>query len=65
MSSKAEEMPQAFKRKILRWIYSPIKDDTGWRISYNTGIYDVCIDVKVTAFIKFRTMQSLRHIIKM
>ena len=65
MSSKAEEMLNAFKRKILRWIYSPIKDDTGWRISYNTGIYDVCIDVKVTAFIKFRTLWGERYIIRL
>jgi len=65
MSSEAEEMLHAFKRKILRWIYSPIKDDTDWRIRYNTGIYDVCIDVKVTVFMNFRTMQRARHVIRM
>jgi hypothetical protein len=65
MLSKAEEMLYAFKRKILRWIYSPIKNDKGWRIRYNTGIYDVCIDMKVTPFVKFRTMQRARHVISM
>lgn len=51
MPSKAEEMLHAFDRVILRWIYSPIKDNMGWWIRYNTGVYDVCIARKVTAFI--------------
>ena len=54
-----------FERKILRWTYSPIKDDMGWRIRYNIGIYDVHIDMKVTAFMKLRTMQRARHVIRM
>jgi len=65
MSSKGEEMLHKFDWKILRWIYSPIKDDMGWRIRYNTGIYDVHIDMKVTAFIIFRTIQRARHVIRM
>jgi hypothetical protein len=64
MLSRAEEMLHTFDRKILRWIYNPIKDDMGWRVRYNTGIYDVCIDTKVT-FVKFRTMQRARHAISM
>jgi hypothetical protein len=65
MMSKAEEMLHAFERQILRWIYSLIRNDKGWRIRYNTGIYDVCIDMKVIQFIKFRTMQRARHVISM
>jgi len=64
MLSRAEEMLHKFDSKILRWIYSPIKDDKGWRIRYNTGIYIVCIDKEVTGFIKFRTMQRARHAIR-
>jgi hypothetical protein len=52
MSSTAEKMLHAFNRTILRCIYSPIKDNMGWTIRYNTGIYDVPIARKVTAFIK-------------
>lgn len=41
MFRKAEEMLDAFKRKILRQIYCPIEDDKGWRIRYNMEIYDL------------------------
>jgi hypothetical protein len=41
MFRKAEEMLDAFKRKILRQIYCPIEDDKGWRIKYNMEIYDL------------------------
>jgi hypothetical protein len=41
MSRKAEKMLDAFKREILRWIYCPIEGDKGWRIRYNTEIYDL------------------------
>jgi hypothetical protein len=34
MSSKAHKMKDAFARKILREIYGPIKDNTGWRVKY-------------------------------
>lgn len=64
MSSKSEEMLDAFKRKILRWVYSPTKDDTGWRIRYNTEIYDLYTDMKVTAFIIFRGLQWAGHVIR-
>jgi hypothetical protein len=58
-------MLHKFNWKITRMIYSPIKDDMRWRIRYNAGIYDVHIEMKVTAFIKFRTMQRARHVIRL
>jgi hypothetical protein len=49
----------------LRWVYSPIKDDTGWRIGYNTEIYDLYEDVKVTAFITFTRLEWAGPLIRM
>jgi hypothetical protein len=41
MSSKEQEIPDAFERKILTLIYGPVKDERGRRIRYNAGIYDL------------------------
>ena len=40
--------------EVLRQIYIPIEDEKRWRMRYNTEIYDLYEDMKVTAFIKFR-----------
>ena len=44
--------------------YGCIKDDKGWRIRYNTYIYDLYKGTKV-ALIKFRRMQWAGHVIRM
>jgi hypothetical protein len=44
---------------------SPIKDDKGWRIRYNTENYDLYKDIKVAAFIKFGRWQWAGHVIRM
>jgi hypothetical protein len=54
----------AFDRKILRWTYSPIKDDKGWRIRYNNKNYDLYKEIKVAKFIKFRRLQWAEHVIR-
>jgi hypothetical protein len=41
MFSKVEEMLDVFERNILKWIYSPLKDEKGWRISNIAEIYDL------------------------
>ena len=41
----------------MRQIYIPIDDEKEWRMRYNTEIYDLYEDMKVTAFIKFRRLQ--------
>ena len=43
-------------------IYFPIEDEKGWRMKYNTEIYDLYVDIKVTAFIKFRQLQLSGYI---
>jgi hypothetical protein len=65
ISSKAEEILDAFERNTLRWAYSPIKDDKGWRIRYDTENYDLYKDINVAAFIKFRRLQWAGHVIRM
>jgi hypothetical protein len=57
MTNKAEEMLDAFERKTLRQIFGPTQDEKGWRTTYNAKIYDLCKDIKVTEFIKFRRLQ--------
>ena len=37
--------------------YIAIEDGKGWRTRYNTEIYDLYEDMKVTAFITFRQLQ--------
>jgi hypothetical protein len=49
----------------LRQIYIPIEDEKGWRMRYNTEVYDLYEDRKVTAFIKFRQLQWAGHIMRM
>ena len=46
----------------MRWTYSPIKDDKGWRIRYNNENYDFYKEIKVATFIKFRRLQWAGHI---
>ena len=46
-------------------IYFPIEDEKGWRMKYNTEIYDLYVDMKVTAFIKFRQLQLSGYIMGM
>ena len=41
----------------MREIYITIEDERGWRMSYNTEMYDLYEDMKVTAFIKCRQLQ--------
>jgi len=53
---KAEEVLDTCKRKILRRIYCPLEDDKVWRIIYNTEIYYLWKDMKVTAFSKYRRL---------
>jgi hypothetical protein len=52
MTSKSEEMLDAFEREILRRIYGRKKVEGVWRMRYNTEIYDLHKEVKVSAFIK-------------
>ena len=49
----------------MRQIYIPIEDEEGWKLRYNTEIYDLNEDMKVTAFIKFRQLQWAGYIMKM
>jgi hypothetical protein len=49
----------------LRWAYSPIKDDKGWRIRYNNENYDLYKEIKFATFIKFRRLQWVGHVITM
>ena len=46
-------------------IYIPIEDEKDWRMRYNTEIYDIYEDMKVTAFIKFRQLQWAGYIMGM
>jgi hypothetical protein len=65
MTSKSEEMLDAFERKILRRIYGPKKVEGVWRMRYNTEIYDLYKEVKVSVFIRLRRLQSAGHVIRM
>jgi hypothetical protein len=58
MANKTEEMLDAFKRKTLRQIFSPTKDEKGQKKRYNAEIYDLYKDMKVTEFIKFKRLQQ-------
>jgi len=49
----------------LRQIYISIEAEKGWRMRYNTEIYDLYEDMKVTAFIKFRQLQWAGYIMRM
>ena len=49
----------------MRQIYFPIEDEKGWRMRYNTEIYDLHEDMKVIAFIKFRQLQWAGYIMRM
>ena len=49
----------------MRQIYIPIEDEEGWKLRYNTEIYDLNEDMNVTAFIKFRQLQWAGYIMKM
>jgi hypothetical protein len=49
----------------LRQIYFPKEGEKGWRMRYNTEIYGLYEDMKVTAFIKFRQLQWAGYIIRM
>jgi uncharacterized Rossmann fold enzyme len=40
-------------------------DEKGWMMRYNTEIYDLYEDMKVTAFIKFRRLQWAEYVIGM
>jgi hypothetical protein len=48
----------------LRWTYSPIKDDKGWRIRYNNKNYDLYKEIKVATFNKNRKLQWAGHVIR-
>jgi hypothetical protein len=65
MTNKAEEMLDAFNRNTLRRIFGPTQDGKGRRTRYNAGICDLCKDMKVTEFTKFRRLQWARHVIIM
>jgi hypothetical protein len=62
MTSKFEEMPGAFKRKILRRICGPKKVDRGWMMRYNTEIYDLYKEVEMSD-VKLRRLQWVGHVI--
>jgi hypothetical protein len=49
----------------LRQIYIAVEHEKGWRMRYNTEMCDLCKDMKVTAFIKFRQLQWTGYIIRM
>ena len=49
----------------MRQIYISIEAEKGWRMRYNTEIYDLYEDMKVTAFIKFRQLQWVGYIMRM
>ena len=65
MTNKAEEMLDVIERKVLRRTFGPTQDEKGWRIRYNTEIYDLYKDMKVTIFIKCRRLQWAGHVIRM
>jgi uncharacterized Rossmann fold enzyme len=41
------------------------KVEGGWRMRYNTKIYDLHKEVKVSMFIKLRRLQWAAHVIRM
>lgn len=51
--------------EVLRQMYILIDDEKGWKMRYNTEIYDLYDDMKVTTFIKFRQLQWAGYIINM
>jgi hypothetical protein len=58
-------MLNAFDSKILRRIYGPKMVEGGWRMRYNTEIYYLYKEVKVSVFITLRRLQWARHVIRM
>jgi hypothetical protein len=65
MTSKSKEMLDAFERKILRRICGPKRVQGGWRMRYNTQIYDLYKEFNVSVFIKLRRLQWAGSMIRM
>lgn len=65
MQSKAEERLNSFERRILRRIFGPVQDEKGWRIRYNSELYQLYKDMEVSRFIKFRRLQWAGHVVRM
>ena len=49
----------------MRQIYILIEDEKGWRMRYNTEIYDLYEDMNVTEFIKFRGLRWSGYVMGM
>jgi hypothetical protein len=58
-------MVDCFERKILRRIYGPMNDDGEWRIRYNTELYRLYQDSKLSNFIKLQRLSWAGHVQRM
>ena len=65
MNSKSEQLLDIFERKILRRIYDPIQVERIWRMQYNSEIYILYNDIKLSKFIKLKRPYWTGHVTRM
>jgi hypothetical protein len=61
LSRKSENVLSIFKKKILKRIYGPVKDNGLWRIRYNKELYEIFVEPDLVTCIKLKTFQWAGH----
>ncbi|PNF34250.1 hypothetical protein B7P43_G17276 [Cryptotermes secundus] len=65
LNKKEESVINSFKRKILRRIYGPIKENGIWRIRYNKELYKLYKEPEISVTIKLKRLQWAGHVQRM
>ncbi|PNF32229.1 hypothetical protein B7P43_G17837 [Cryptotermes secundus] len=65
LNKKEESVINSFKRKILRRIYGPIKENGVWRIRYNKELYKLYKEPEISVMIKLKRLQWAGHVQRM
>jgi hypothetical protein len=65
MTEQKKSPLKTWKRKILRNIYGPIKDQNGWRIRTNDELQVMCRKPNIVTTIKVRKLQWAGHLVRM
>lgn len=57
LTKKTEDILAMFERKVLRRIYGPVREDTGWRIRYNHELIRLYSDTNIVDYIKLQRLR--------